>query len=228
MKQEKILTPKFCVFALTMVLNYWFWRIASYNLAVFILVIFASLLLYLTIFIDKKYTKYLIFLFILIFFFQYTTNNITPLNYLSDDQIRIKQERINSYKPFFKYERSLFYRLKLREFFEGDYAISVTNLQRNFFESIDPNVYFFAGHPRERVWASDFEKFPFIFIVPFIIGLYKLKLPKFISFYILLSLVLLSLIGHINNLGPFILFPFFVVIIFRGFEKILKFFKVYE
>lgn len=108
---------------------------------------------------------------------------------------------------------------------EGDFTTAATRIQRNFSETIDPNVYFFGGHPRERVWANDFEKLPFVFVIPFLIGLYNMVLDKKWFFFLssFLGVMLLSVIGHKNLLGPFILFPAVVILISGGLVKLLNF-----
>ena len=194
--------------------NPWIWRIAEVNQSVFLLLILLVPVPHLAI--TKK--KYLIFasaLFLLIAFFQWKTTNFQSLVLLDNDEQRIQKIRLYFYKPSLHYVRVIFHRLNLNDFLEGDFTTASSRIQRNFFETIDPNVYFFGGHPRERVWANDFEKFTFILIIPFLAGVYSLALErkKIIFLNLLISVVLLSVIGHKNPLGPFILFPFFVVTI---------------
>lgn len=205
--------------------NVWIWKIFGQNFLVFILLIIATVLLWLLTTKKLKIKYYVIFLliFLALFFFQWKTTTWHSLVLLSNDEQRIKSERIKLYNPSSHYMRVIFYRLDLANFFEGDIGTIINRLQRNFFESLDPNVYFFAGHPRERVWANDFEKFPFTYIIPFILGFYQLikRRNLVIQFWLVCSITLLSIIGHKNPLGPFILFPIFPTIFLLGIPKSL-------
>jgi len=172
----------------------------------------------------KKYLFFAAALFLITLFFQWKTTTFQSLVLLDNDEQRIHSLRLEFYKPSLHYVRVIFHRFNLVDFLEGDFTTGASRIERNLFETIDPNVYFFAGHPRERIWASDFEKFPFLFLFPFLIGLYNLILSKkrLLFFTLGVSTALLSIIGHQNSLGPFILFPFLVVITSNGLLIILK------
>lgn len=208
------------LFILILFGNIWILKILEANLGLFILVILESLLVHLFLFRKKLFLLYVLstLFFVLLLSNQWLTTNPQSLVELDNDEQRIKSQRLLFYNPSSHYMRLLFYKLNLKELLEGDINTATTRLQRNFFETIDLNVYFFGGFPRNRVWANDFEKFPYILIFPFLIGMYLfLKNSKLLTLTILLpSLVLLSLIGHQNRLGPFILFPIFVNSIFCG------------
>lgn len=167
---------------------------------------------------NKKFSWILLLLFLTLAFFQWKTTTPQSLTLLDNDEKRIREERIKFYAPSEHYVRVVFKRLDLINFLEGDVNTASERLQRNFFETIDPNVYFFGGHPRERVWANDFEKFPFIFIFPFFIGLYNLIIQKkwLFIYNFFIGTILLAIIGHKNPLGPFILFPFIVIFTTSG------------
>lgn len=208
--------------------NFWIWRIFQLNFLVFIVLIISTYLLYLSLVkrISYKVRAFLLVTILILFYLQWQTTAAKSLILLDNDEQRVQQERLKFYNSVgtesSHYIRIIFYRLDLRNFLEGDFNTISTRLQRNFFESIDPNIYFFAGHPRERVWAEDFEKFPFVLVAPFLIGFYKFikDKKKIIFWYTAFSLILLSIIGHKNNLGPFIFFPMIAVSIFYGVIKI--------
>lgn len=215
------------LFGLILLGNNWVWKIAGLNLFVFLILIFTTLLLWFFLFKSFKKNLFYIGLTLLgiLLIFQWKTSTEQSLILLENDEQRIQSERFKYYNPSLHYARVLFARLNLINFLEGDFNTVSTRLQRNFFETIDPNVYFFGGHPRERVWANDFEKFYFILIVPFFVGLYYLILnrKKFVLIYSLISISSLTLIGHKNLMGPFILFPLFVICIWYGILKLLKY-----
>lgn len=212
------------ILAAVILLNPWSWKILLINPLLFLLVIFSTFT-FAYVIKNKKFFWVLIVLFSTLAFFQWKTTTSESLTLLDNDEQRIKEERIKFYAPGEHYVRVIFKRLDLINFLEGDLNTVSKRLQRNFFETIDPNVYFFGGHPRERVWANDFEKLPFVFIIPFLIGLYNMILDKKWFFFLSFSLgvMLLSAIGHKNLLGPFILFPVIVILISGGLVKLLNF-----
>lgn len=59
------------------------------------------------------------------------------------------------------------------------YTLFLYKYQRNIFTNLSFNQFFFAGQPRLRPYALDFEKFPLVYVFFFISGLiYLLKLNK--------------------------------------------------
>ena len=212
--------------ALTVVifLNPWTFRIMQHNLLIVFLIFMMSALLYKAMSgtITKKITVFCVMLLIPIMVFQWKTTTPQSLTLLENDEQRVRETRLTFYNPSSHYVRLLFYKLNLKNFLEGELHTASFRIQRNFFESIDPNIYFFGGHPRARVWANDFEKFPFILIFPFLIGMYLVVRRKLFLIwgYFLISFALLSFVGHKNSLGPFILFPPLVVVILTGIEEI--------
>jgi len=203
--------------------NQWIWRIAQLNFNLFLFLLVISLVLYKSLE-SRKYYLALIILVGLSLFFQWRFTNFESLNLLSNDEQRVQTLRLKFYNPEDHYTRVIFYRLNLKNFLEGNFTIVTTRILKNFFETIDPNVYFFAGHPRERVGIPEFEKFPYIFALPFMIGFFNLIGSKKILFFInfLFCILLLSIIGHKSSIGAFILFPFFVVAITCGIKLIFK------
>jgi hypothetical protein len=101
-------------------------------------------------------------------------------------------------------------------------TISIYKIGKNFSEVIDPNLYFFANHPREKAGAKEFEKFSYILLPIFILGLFELKKRHLKYLILTLSpIVFISIIGNNSPLGPFSLFPFFTIIISLGLKKFL-------
>jgi len=213
--------------------NSWIWRIYNSNISIFILIVLATIYSFLVYEKKSKFATFgLIAVLVPLFYFQFITTVPQSLTILENDELGVKQQRLklyNSvgtsnaiYNPFSPYLRILFHRVDLKNFLEGDLGTISTRIQRNFFESIDPNIYFFAGHPRERVWVKDFEKFYFLLCIPFFVGLHQIffKRNYVLIIYLGLSLILLSLIGHKNSFGPFILFPGIVLVILKGLMRI--------
>ncbi len=220
---------KYFIFTLCLFLNLWIWRIFQNNLLIFGLLLITSFLLFY--FWDKKIPLktlgFICSLFIILFIFQYQTTEIQSLINLTNDEFRVVSTRKTLYKSDSNLVRIIFYKLNFPEFYEGSLNIAAWRLQRNFFETIDPNVYFFAGHPRERIWANDFEKFPFLYLPFFMVGLYVFtkKSTLIMKLLFLICILAFGFLGHLNELGPFLLIPFFVCLITLGLLQTLNLVK---
>lgn len=198
--------------------NFWIWRILFNSVPLGLLVLASSIFLYLSFKrSSKKYFFTFLILFSLLMIFQWKTTSQVSLVELSNDEQRVQQMRLKEYPPT---------RVPIAHWFEGrEESIAFFRILENFSETIDPNLYFFANHPRERVGVNEFEKFPYIFLPLFFYGLVLLvaerrKLVLGMSF--ILPIVLISIIGHKNQLGPFSLFPFLVLSTTHGLCKVLK------
>lgn len=107
-----------------------------------------------------------------------------------------------------------------------NYSISpyLSRFSRNLAYNLDPNLYFFAGHPRERGNAVEFEKFSFYLLPVFAIGIISLFSGTFglIILYFLLSLFITALASPGFELGPILLFPFITAVLYMGTLRVLK------
>lgn len=207
--------------------NFWIWRILFNNVPLGLLVLASSIFLYLSFKrSSKKYFFAFLVLFSLLLIFQWKTTSKESLVELSNDEQRVQQMRLKEYPPvFFKIGRKTIW-IPLAHWFEGrEESIAFFRILENFSEAIDPNLYFFANHPRERVGINEFKKFPCIFLPLFFYGLVlsvteRRKLALGMSF--ILPVVLISIIGHKNQLGPFSLFPFLAVSAVHGLELLFQ------
>lgn len=102
--------------------------------------------------------------------------------------------------------------------------------EANLFEYMDINNYFFASHPRELGFSSEFKKFPVILLPLLVIGFFA----SFISFGKVTLLFSFNLIASafysLNSpSGPILLYPYLVFFITFGFclslEKCLAIIK---
>lgn len=99
-------------------------------------------------------------------------------------------------------------------------------------EVLSPSLYFFSNHPRERTGYREFEKFQYILLPFFIVGLCALVKGKnyfLLSLLFIPGLMVFTLFGNRGELGPFLFFPFLAVTIVQGlslfFNKVnIKFF----
>lgn len=113
--------------------------------------------------------------------------------------------------------RALYPNRTVARFFENKGTLTGYLFTRNFFEGLDLNLYFFASHPRERAGVTEKEKFSWLLLPFFLIGVYY-QIKKRIFWpisYFLLTLIFISLFLRIDYF-LFLLFPFFVLSIIFG------------
>lgn len=188
--------------------NPWIYKIFAVNFFLGVLIILTTILL-------LKNTRLFLLLFIPLLIFQILTTNKTSLTAISNDDRRVIDMRLRAYP--YKLLRLGYWLEERKE------SIAFSRVIANLFENMDPNLYFFANNPRQRVGIKEIEKFPYVFLPFFLIGVFdsiskKTKMFWLVSFFI--PLAILSIIGNKNNLGPFFLFPFFAVSIYEGFKKL--------
>lgn len=92
-------------------------------------------------------------------------------------------------------------------------------------EVLSPSLYFFSNHPRERSGYREFEKFQYILLPFFVLGLCALIKNK--NYFLLMVLfipgiVVFTLFGNRGELGPFLFFPFFAASIVQGLGLFFK------
>lgn len=180
------------------------------NVLVLVLIITGTLLFYRIIFTGKS-SFFAILVFTLLLVFQWKTTTIVSLSQQGPDQQRIQLQRTQLYPPTFYKILDVYIWFYPVKFFEQSKLFIVSGrIQHNFFEAIDPSLYFFSGHPRQRVGFDEFEKFSYIFLPVFILGIVRSgKLYSFPNlFFLFLPIVFISFIGHRNPYGPLIFFPF--------------------
>lgn len=213
----------------TLIFNLWIWKILFSNVFLGILLIGFTILLFkfLSRNIIKKNLLILSILFLFICLFQWKLTPKVSLTNLDNDQIRVRDMRLNEYPPIFFNVGSKTIWLPIAHWFEGrKESIAIGRIKENIFSFIDFNQYFFASHPRERVGIKEIEKFPYIFIPFFLLGILDLVKRKkdkyFIFFLVMLPLLLISLIGNRCELGPFVTFPLIVLTISFGLTDFYK------
>lgn len=115
----------------------------------------------------------------------------------------------------------------LARMMENKLTLSLYKYQKNFFQGLDPNYYFFANHPRERAGIKETEKFFWIFLIPFLFGLFWQIKRKFWwdLKYFFIVLIIVSFFENIDRYLYFI-FPFFFLTILFGFLEIFSIIRV--
>ena len=205
--------------------NLWIWRIFLLKPLLGVILVVFSLILYKSLFITRrKYFLLLVIIFPILLFEQWKLTPKMSLTQLSNDDRRVVDMRLREYPPVYvKFGSKAVFFPVAHWLEQRKESIVLYRIGKNLFETLDINQYFFATHPRERVGVREFEKFPYILLLPFIFGVIKLntmKKYKHFLLFLLASFLLLSFIGSRSNLGPFVLLPFFIIPIASGLEAI--------
>ena len=193
-------TNKFLIFFLFLFLNLWIWKIFFEDFLIFSILIVITVASYKKFITDRKKSLVLVQLLMILLtvITQYLTTSISSLTELTNDQIRIRDMRLREYPPVFIRlgAKTLWlpvaYRMEARP-----ESIAIERIQENIFESLDINQYFFASHPRQRVGVKEFEKFPYILLPFFILGIVKLINNKdygFIIIYLVLPILFVAFV----------------------------------
>lgn len=214
------------LFLFVLLTNLWIWRIFLFNIFVFLLVLITSVTFFL--WLTKRQKQYMVvflILFMVTMVAQWQTTKIPNLVYRDNDEQRVQVARLKEYSPTYIKIGDKTKWIPLGYWLDGRNEVLVyQRVLNNFFDNVDPNLYFFANHPRER-GADEFEKYPYMLLPFFLLGLYvlvkkrdtRLKVSVFI-----LPLLLLSIIGNQNKIGPFVLFPLLSASITTGLQRVFQ------
>lgn len=220
---SKLSLSKLSYFILAVVLfgNLWVWRIFNYSILIGLLVVVTSIFVFLSTSLHPSFRRLAILFFVVMLVLQFHTSERISLIELSNDQIRERDMRLKEYPPVKLSIVGKTVWIPVAHWFENrKESIAFFRILDNISYVVDPNLYFFANHPRQRVGIKEFEKFPYILSPFFIIGLFHLfnseKNRLFLLVSIILPVVLISFIGNMNSLGPFCLFPIMLVAIVNG------------
>lgn len=201
---------------IVLVCNFWSWELFTYNLFLFLIVWTASILLYLSIIRSSKKLLYIFCLILIpVLIIQLKTTKNAVLDYMSETDRQLFATRRGELSAIVP---------NLGKYLESKPEYIFLKFEHNSLRATDLNLYFFGSHPRERSGIREFEKFSFLFLPFFIFGLLKAikSAPLQLSISLLIPLVVLSVIGEDNLIGPFSLFPFFSVMIAIGLASLIK------
>jgi hypothetical protein len=83
-----------------------------------------------------------------------------------------EQLQLNERHGLYAIELGQLFTNKVSLHFYKYFSGSIRKLEQNLFYSLDPNLYFFASHPRERAEVGEFDKYPWVLLPFFIVGLF--------------------------------------------------------
>lgn len=197
----------------------------SENLLIGISAALASWFLYRSIKSNRLEKPLIIFLSIL-FIYQFKTTNLRPLTHLNEQEKITQLRRLREYPPLKISFGTKTVWIPLAHWLEErPEMLVIYRIQKNLGEVVNPNLYFFANHPNERVGIKEHEKFPYILLPFFVVGFLGLNFRKNItalSSSLFAPILLVGLIGSQIDTEPISLFPFITVSCARGIEYAKK------
>ncbi len=207
----------FSVISAVTIINPWIWKIISGDLLLALLLIFLSLSLYLAIFLKENNHSYKYLTAVLVI----SVSAIVFLNAFDRNLFIPSSEEIlrqDSKHLYFSHNLGKIYLNRAGLYFHQNLDLPLYKLQSNFFSNLDPNLYFFAGHPRERAGVGDFEKYLFLSLPFFITGIITAvqKKLKLVAYYFILAATAGALIRPDYIFGPVLFFPLINVFISIG------------
>jgi hypothetical protein len=148
----------------------------------------------------------------LLLIYQYSTTNVKPLTYLTEQERVVQLRRLNEYPPVKLTLLGKTIWIPLAHWLEQrPETLALYRIQSNLKEVLSPNLYFFANHPNERVGVKEHEKFPYILLPFFVLGVLLLDFKKnktILSFFIFAPILLVALAGTYFDVEPISIFPF--------------------
>lgn len=197
------------ILILISILNPWIWKIFQQNVLLSVLLISLSFLLFNLIWKSQFSPGYLIST-----LFVFAVLSVMGI-WLGYDQ---GLKKLESYEEIKINDRHKYYAKELGNLFLNKYSLNFYKnynpyfykFQSNFFSVLDPNLYFFASHPRERAGINEFEKFPSIYLIFFIFGIiYILQFQARVTIvYLIMAAFISGFISPGFGFGPFLFFPF--------------------
>lgn len=213
---SKMLGMQILSILIVLICNSWTWELFSFNLYLLLIIWGLSILLYLSVVKLSKKFLYIFCLFLIpVLIIQWITTKNSGLNYINATDEHIFATR--------RYEISMV-ASDMKRYLGSKPEYMFHKFEQNLLRSMDLNLYFFGNHPREISGMREFEKFSFLLLPFFILGLLEVVnyYPRQLLGGLIIPLSALSIIGLDNLVGPFILFPFISVTIAIGMLNIVK------
>ena len=205
---------KLLIFLLVSLANVWIWRIIGSSPFLGLSIIILSFLLAFNLKIPSLILLAILGAFLL------RTNFDTNLLYVSP----FEKDKLELRHEYYAQGLGKIYRNRIGIYLDYKVFPHTSRFINNLAYNMDPNLYFFANHPRERVGVVEFEKFSYLLLPFFVIGLIPvlLGLSDFLILYFILSLLISAFVFPGYNLGSILIFPFIVAVIYLGILKIVR------
>lgn len=195
--------------------NQWIWRIFQSSIPFFFLLAVSTIAL-----ISRKHSY---------FYLSFSLLLVGATIFLFDKSMFTLSindaEQLESREEFYAQEYGKLYRNKYAITFHKEILPDVFVLKRNIFDTLDLNYYFFASHPRERSYATEFTNFSFLLLPFFFFGLHLTlkKIEKNLVVVFCIAVFLSAMLPVNNPFGHLFLFPFIVWVIYDGTWEIIRY-----
>ena len=216
---------KLIVFILITFANFWWILILKENFLYGLLLILITFILFFAsfnVFSGLKLSVIMGVLFVILStlliknHFDYTLKTLSP----TDEKIQTQRHGV------YADGLGILFTNKLSQNFYKNWSMSLGKYLRNISYSVDPNLYFFSSHPREKSGIDEFEKYsPFllpIFIIGVLIHALSFGKIKALTAYLLASIIITGFISPYFKLGPILLFPYISIVIALGAASVIK------
>lgn len=208
------MNKKFAIFLFVCLTNAWIWRILGSSPLLGLGLIILSFLLVFNLKIPSLILLAVLGTFLL------TNTFDTNLLYVSP----LENDRLENRHEYYAQGLGKIYRNRIGIYLHYNISPYVGRFLKNLAYNLDPNLYFFANHPRERGVAIEFEKFSYFLLPIFVIGVISVLSgsSEFLILYFTLSLLISAFAFPGYDLGPILLFPFIVAVLYLGVVRIFR------
>lgn len=212
---------------LVILLSPWWWIIIQRDFWVGLLIFILSALLFIFFWQNRPRKLFLILLILTTVIFFISIKEAFDESIFRNSALDI--QRYNRRHEFLANGFGKIYKNRFSLTYFKNFSLPLSKLQQNIFSNLDPNLYFFSSHPRERLGVDEFKKYSPMFLPFFLIGVFYsiyILFPKLLI-YTVFVLMLGSIISPKYNLGPILFFPlinFMITVgIILSIKKILKY-----
>lgn len=217
----KRLCINYIYFLLITVTNFWFWQILIDSPLIFCLLIIIEFGLFILCIQEKSEIKRTIFFLILFFvvvvgYIVLKNNFDNTLLTSSPLETRVRNER----HGLLANGLGILFTNKYSQRYYVMFSLGKEKYLRNIFYSLDPNLYFFRSHPREKAGIDEYDKYsPFIlpiFIMGMLFLIINYRKYQFLITYLVISMLITGFVSQEYRNGPLLFFPLINIILYFG------------
>lgn len=206
--------------------NYWFWQILRNNIFLLLILLVVEFALFILVNQGNKTNK------ILLFFITLTLVLIPSIFLIKqfDRNLNINSPSetytLNQRHGYLAEGLGVLFTNKISQRYYLNFDTGIKKYLQNVSYTVDPNLYFFRSHPREKSGIDEYEKYSPFVLPLFIIGVVFI-LVNAAGFTTLLTysafaILITGLISPGYKLGPILMFPVINIILFKGFVWLIQ------
>lgn len=222
---------KFIILIILTVSNYWFWQIINFNIILSFALLIIELILFRAV-IQKSDRKNMRVLSFVVIFILLVSGGILIKKNIDKNLFVNSPTEVSLYNQrhgYFSEGLGFIFNNKVTQHYYTDLDRGLGKYATNVSYVIDPNLYFFRSHPREKAGIDEYDKYsPFVlplFIIGTLILIANFKEYLLLILYFVLSVLITGFITPGFKLGPVLMFPFVNIILYLGFVKTVQVIK---